>query len=173
MSVCWWVGSVLRRSQTTRKWLQAPWCQSIGVQSYVLGSLVQSPTVPELVLDHCGWGKFLTHMMWRRSVVSQTRVDPWFRGPDSPGCWLRRRACLRAVVGLLVVKTRVQWVLGQVLAPGGLAGSCLSRLQGCGCPGAHIHLLVDGARTHDVLGLLPTCWWVQVLGSLNTWAQWS
>lgn len=38
--------------------------------------------VPELVLDHCGWGKFLTHMMWRRSVVSQTRVDSWFRGLD-------------------------------------------------------------------------------------------
>lgn len=58
------------------------WCQSTGVQSYVLGSLVQSSTVPELVLDHCGWGQFLTHMMWRRSVVSQTYVDPWFRGPD-------------------------------------------------------------------------------------------
>lgn len=38
--------------------------------------------VPELVLDHCGWGKFLTHMMWRRSVVSQTCVDSWFRGLD-------------------------------------------------------------------------------------------
>ena len=73
------------------------------------------------------------------------------QGAGSPGCWLRRPACLRAVVGLLVVKTRVQWVLGQVLAPGGLAGSCLSRLQGCGCPGAHI-----------------LCWWVG-LGPMMSW----
>ena len=82
MSVCWWVESVLRRSRPTRRCAQAPWCESSCLHSYVLGSLVQSPMVPELVLDHCGWGKFLTHMMWRRSVVSQTRVDSWFRGLD-------------------------------------------------------------------------------------------
>ena len=73
----------------------------------------------------------------------------------------------------LVIQTRVQWVLGQVLALGELAGSCLSRLQGCSCPGARIHLLVGGAQTNDVLGLLPACWWGQVLGFLNTQAQWS
>lgn len=64
-----------------------------------------------------------------------------------------------AVVGLLVVKTRVQWVLGQVLAPGGVSWFLPQQaLQGCGCPGTGIHLLMGGAGTHDVLGLLPACW---------------
>ena len=59
------------------------WCQSTGVQSYVLGSLVQSSTVPELVLDHCGWGQFLT-LLAEPPEGSKVHAACWLVGLKLP-----------------------------------------------------------------------------------------